>query len=142
MTHTFGSGFTVVENRVVDAETERIASVIKDYDPNLELAWIPPENREPEDIYPFAVLANNADGTQSVVFRLKDDEIDHRIIARLWEADNKNGNVLDRIEASENARRLVDMKRQMDEIEERHELGEWMIKAREGAKTPSGKVLR
>lgn len=137
------SGFVVTEDgRMVDAEVERIAALIQDYDPRLELAWIPPEQREVNEAHPFAVLYNNPNGMQEIVFRLKENEIDHRVIKRLWENDSNTGtNVLDQIEAEENARRAVELKRQMDEAEERQELAAWMLQARPGAISPGGTKL-
>ena len=140
------SGFVVTDNgRMVDTDTERIAAIIKDYDPRLELAWIEPERRsDPTDHeFPFAVMYDNpATGRKDLVFRLRSNEIDHRILKRLWESDNKNGNVLDAIEAEEAARKAVELKRQMDEHEAKQELAEWMIKAPVGAKLGNGRVLR
>ena len=137
------SGFVVTENgRMVDAEVERIASIIKDYDPNLELAWIPPENRELNEEFPFCVLYRNPNtGRTEEALKLRETEIDHRVLARLFSNDNTKQNVLEAIENEEQARQLVELKRKMDEEEERKELAAWMIKARPGAISPGGNRL-
>lgn len=137
-------GFVVTENgRMVDSEVERIAAIIKDYDENLELAWVPPEKREANEEFPFAVLYHNPNtGRTEVALTLRETEIDHRVLARLFSNDNHKANVLDAIENEEAARRLVDLKRQQDEAEEKQELAEWMVKARPGASTPGGNILQ
>lgn len=136
------SGFVVSESgRMLDSDVERIASIIKDYDERLELAWIPPESRDEREEFPFAVMYNNPNGNRDLVMRLRENEIDHRVLKRLFEADGRNGNVLDSIEAEEAARNLVEMKRKMDEEAEKREMAAWMIKARPGTKMGNGVVL-
>lgn len=134
------SGFVVSESgRMLDAEVVRIAEVINEYDEHLRLTWIEPENRGPEDTHPYMVVFDNpATGLTEPVFSLKETELDHRVIARLWGSDNRNGNVLDRIEAEENARKALELKRQMEEQAERAEMAAWMVKAPVGARFKAG----
>jgi hypothetical protein len=102
------------DGRWVSAEYARMAQIIADYDPDLELAWVPPENRELNEEYPFAVLYTDPrTHERSIALRVKETEFDHRILARLWQADNKNGNVLDRREAEDAAIRAIEMQKQM-----------------------------
>lgn len=120
---------------MLSQEHLRIAQIIHDYDERLELAWIPPESRELNDVFPFAVMYNNPQsGIKEIVMRLRETEVDHRVIARLWGSDSKNGNVLDSIEKDEQARRALEMLRQEDEEAERREMAAWMIKAPAGAR--------
>ena len=137
------SSFVITEGgRMVDAEVERIAAIIQDYDPNLRLAWVPPENREINEEFPFAVLYDNPNtGREELVMRLRADEVDHRVLKRLWENDNRNGNVLDAIETEEAARKAVEYQRMMDEHLERQELAAWMVNAPKGAKMGNGVIL-
>ena len=121
------------QGHMLSAEHLRIAQVIHDYDETLSLAWVPPENRELNEAYPFAVVHNPPDAPPYVVMRLRENEVDHRVIARLWSADGKNGNVLDALEKDEAARRAVEMLRKEDEEAEARELAAWMIKAPVGA---------
>ena len=115
-------------------EHQRIAEVIHDYDPALSLVWIPPSERSLNELHPFAVVHSPSDAPPYIVMRLKESEVDHRVLARLWGADAKNGNVLDKIEAEDAARKALELKRQEDEIEEAREKAAWMIKAPVGAK--------
>ena len=120
--------------RVLSAEANRIAQVIHDYDETLELAWVPPENRELNEQYPYAVIHRPADAPPYIVMRIRETELDHRIIARLWANDNKNGNVLDKIETEEAALRALELLKQEEAIEEAREKAAWMVKAPVGAK--------
>ena len=112
-----------------------MAQIIADYDENLELAWVPPENRELNEEYPFAVIYTDPrTHERSIALRVKENEFDHRILARLWQNDNKNGNVLDRLDAEDAAVRAIEMQKQMEADEEARELAAWMIKAPVGAR--------
>ena len=134
-------GFIAHEGHMLSAEHLRIAQVIHDYDERLELAYIPPEARSEREEFPYAVIFNNPNGNRELVMKLRENEVDHRVIARLWAADNQNGNVLDRIEAEEDARKALEMLQREDEAAERAELAAWMIKAPVGAKH-NGVVLQ
>lgn len=107
---------------MLSAEHLRIAEILQDYNPQLDLVWIPPENRLPEDKGLFwAVRCTPSDGRKPyLLFQLREDEIDHRVLERVFEQDlHKNPDFLSKLERKEAAMRLVDMKRQMDEAEER-----------------------
>ena len=120
---------------MLSADHARIAQIIHDYDDRLELAYIPPNMRTREDTHPYAVIYNNSDtGNRDIVMRLKEDEVDHRVLARLWGADSRNHNVLDVLEKEEAARQAMEMLRKEDEAAEKAELAAWMVKAPKGAK--------
>lgn len=105
----------------ISEKHRRIAEIIKEYQHDLELAWIPPDKREPGD-KPFAVIHRPVGNQPYVVFHLDETEVDERVLARLWSSDNTNHHTLNYIEALENAREAVRMKEQMDRIEEEKEL--------------------
>ena len=117
----------------LSAEHQRIAQVIHDYDPTLELAWVPPNRRMLNEEFPFAVIHKPLGGEPYVVMRLRETEVDHRVIARLWRADGKNGNILDSIEADEAARKALELLKQEEELEEAREKMAWAVKAPVGA---------
>jgi hypothetical protein len=119
----------------LSVDHQRIAEIIHDYDPSLELAWIPPSERNANDDFPFAVLHRTPGGVVDyIVFKLRESEVNHTVLTRLWENDTTKNDVLGIIERDEAARNLVEMKKQMDEAEEARELATWALKARPGAK--------
>lgn len=103
------------DNRWVNADFERLARNIKEYNPDLELRWIPPEHRTREDKAPYIVVDTKIN--QSV---LHANELDTptEILTRLYLADSKNGNVLDRIEAHNLAVLNLQMQEWIDERED------------------------
>lgn len=112
-------GFTVVDGQWVSEKFERLASLLQDYDPNLELRWIPPANRTREDKEPFVIF--DLRSNTPVLFAKEQDE-PHQILARLWGIDNKHTNVLDKIEIEERAKKALEMKAWMDAKEEAADL--------------------
>jgi hypothetical protein len=118
----------------LSAEHQRVAEVINEYDPHLELIWIPPNERAESDRQPFAVRHNPPGRESYIVFRLAENEVDYRVLVRLFTGDNARQDVLTTIEAGEAARRLLDMKKQLDEQEEAKEIATWALGARSGAK--------
>jgi len=125
----------------LSAEHQRIAQVIHDYDETLELAWIPPKDRALNEKYPFAVIHRPDNAPPYIVMRLQETEVDHRVVARLWNADNSNHNVLSAIEADEAARRALEMLRREEENLEAREKAAWAIKAPSGATMDGIKLL-
>lgn len=106
------------DSRVYDAESgyflservRRVAEVIKDYDPYLELVWIPENERRAEDIKPFAVRHNRPGHKPYIVMFCSEAEVSHELIARLWQMSAANrgdlNTYLDRVEQAAEALRL------------------------------------
>lgn len=129
------SEIVIIDGMMLSAEHVRINEIIQDYDPTLSLVWIPPNMRSHDDREPFAVRCDPPDAPAYIVFRLAENAVDHRVLARLFAGDNaKNSDILTVIENEEAARRLLDMKKEMDRQEEAKELAAWAIKARPGSK--------
>lgn len=120
--------------RGLSAEHTRIAELIKEYEPSLELAWVPPENRKLNEEFPFAVIHRVQGIKPYVVMRLRENEVDHRVLVKLYAADGKNGNVLDNLELEEKALRQVTARKAEDEMAEAHELSAWALRTKAGSK--------
>lgn len=109
------SGFVVADGQWVSEKFERLASLIQDYDSNLELRWIPPDKRTREDKEPFVIFDKVSN---TVVLYAKEQDEPHLILSRLWGIDNAQHNVLDRMEIEERAKKALEMKEWMDFQEE------------------------
>lgn len=110
--------------QALPAEAMRIAEIIQDFDPNLELRWIPPRARTTFDTKPYAVYhndPNHPNGGYAVSFFA---EADHRIIEALFKMRNTT---IDDIEAEEAAHQAIKMKKEMEELEEIQEFQKWAI---------------
>jgi len=112
----------------------RMAEVLQDLKPTYSLVYIPVKDRTtPEDHQkPWAILDTPPNMPDYIVRYLSEEEMKepHKIIAWLFDGDivrHGADNVLKRIEAEENAKKLMDLKRKEDELEDIIELGEFMM---------------
>jgi len=112
----------------------RFAEILKDLKPTYSLVYIPQKDRStPEEHQkPWAIL-DKPDSLQEYIVRyLSEEEMKepHKILAWLFDGDlTRHGanNVLKRIEAEENAKQLLELKRQEDELEDRMEIAEFFV---------------
>jgi hypothetical protein len=112
----------------------RLAQVLKDLKPTYSLVYIPVKNRTtPEEkLKPWAIMDKPDNLPEYAVRFLSDEDMKtpHKIIAWLFDGDvvrHGADNVLKRIEAEENAKKLMEFKRQEDELEDRIEYGAFLI---------------
>ena len=108
----------------------RFAQILQDLKPTYSLVYVPQKDRStPEEQQkPWAIIDKPDNMREYVVRFLSEEEMKepHKILAWLFEGDiTRHGanNVLKRIEAEENAKQLMELKRQEDELEDRLELG-------------------
>lgn len=110
----------------VNENFARLAEVIKDYDQQFELRYIPPENRSsPEDetrAYCVFDLYGNCPA-----FFAGADATPETILAHLFNIDNKHGDVLVRMEARNRAVEVLEAKQRLEQAEERQEYVSWLI---------------
>lgn len=108
------------DGRWVDENFARLAEVIQDYDPAFELRWIPPEHRtDPEDVKNCYAVVETTPNGEFVVFHAGPTATPEEILTRLFEGDNKHGDVLKRLEAHNAAVQALEYKRQMEIREEK-----------------------
>lgn len=112
------SRFVAANHEWINAEYERLAQVINDYNPNLFLAYLPAERMEPDDIDtpPYAILDMRLGGKPVMFATHADTTID--ILERLFNSDMTRGDVLQRLDNRNRAAellRLAEIKEQMDE---------------------------
>lgn len=108
----------------VNADFERLARNIQEYDPALELRWIPPANRTREDKKPYCIVDTR---TETIVLHASELDTPAEILTRLYLADDKNGNVLDRIEAHNLAQRNLQMQEWNDQREEMMDQAKFLL---------------
>lgn len=111
---------------LVSERHARVAEIIQDYDPQLELAWIPPEKREPGD-KPFAVI-HRPDGQPPYVVCYADDP-DERLLARVFSMDTNKNDVWQNLEYERAAYEAMRLKTQMEELQEQHDLAASILRS-------------
>lgn len=108
-----GALIPTTDGRLVDGEWLRLAEIISDYDQWLELRWIPPENRTRDDKAPYCVVDTRPPG-EYVVLHATELDRPHEILARIFDADNANGDALTRMENRNTAAELMRLKDRID----------------------------
>lgn len=103
----------------ISEKQRRTAEILKDFYPHLELQYIPPVDRGPQD-YAFRVI-DRTPGIPSYVVCFA-DQCDERLLARIIQADNSKGNVLNVLEAHDRAIELYNLKKRKEERMELHEI--------------------
>lgn len=116
MSHPLFGGqylFDETSGRFINQKHRRVAEVVNEYDPELELAWIPPESRDEGDVFPYVVIHNHPNGDRQAVAYFTEDEIDERVIEHLFENDFRKHNpqdLFDKMEAHNLAVKLLEQK--------------------------------
>ena len=138
-----GSAYAVHDGHFVSEDHMRIAEIIQDYDPDLRLVWIPNDQRtEADKGREFAVVHKGRDGQDYVVFHLPAEEVDHRLLARLFQSDNHQGSVLNYLEAQDQARQIIEAKKQLEAQEEHQEFVKDVLKSPKSRYKHNGRVYQ
>ena len=119
----------------------RISEIIKDYDPTLELAWIPPERQAFDGSDPYAVVHRPEGLAPYIVFTIKEEELDERVLARVFRGDLTKQTPLTRIESLEAAKEAMRLKEKMELAEERQDLVTSIVKSPLHSYKHNGKVF-
>lgn len=121
-----GNYYFPVDGHFVSQKQIRINEVLQDYDPNLQLQWIPSNERSQRDAA-FRVVHFQPGRSPYLV--CVSDEADERLLARVFEADQRSSpNRLSYIDNYNNALELTRMKEAEAQREEDHELAASVIR--------------
>jgi len=130
------------DGHFISAKVSRIVELIRQYDDRLDVAWVPPEYRQEGDAA-FAITERIADGrTQVVMYVNSEEEMNESVLARIYESDVENNDVLGKIEANNRAVRNAEALRRRDEMEEAHDLLHTVLKSPKHNFTHDGKTYR
>lgn len=127
MTGLFGGLVPAQDGHWVSNNFARLAEIITDFDPHLELRWIPPEYRTRDDGKPYVVWDSVSD--TPVVYAGEMEE-PYNVLATVFQADaEKNGHVLDRMAAVESAYKISRIKEYAEQMEQAADQAKFMLKS-------------
>lgn len=89
------------DGRFHSAAIERLTELIEDYDPDLEVRWIPPDKRTDRDGPPFCIVHNpppTSNRKPYVVFYFDESVPHYEILGRIYGGDSWHHNVLEKME--------------------------------------------
>lgn len=112
------------DGRWVSQEYERLARAIQEYDPWLELRWIPPEHRTTQDKKPYMVIDTRIN---KPIFFASELDTPLDILERLLESDNTKNDVLDSITRRNLACDILKKKEWEDKLEDARDRAGFLI---------------
>lgn len=114
-------------DRWISAEFQRLAEIVRDYDYNLELRWIPPEQRT--DLHdranPYCIWDNYH---RHIVMFASELDTPVGILEKLFNIDNKNGDVFQKMMAKNDAAEAFKLKEELDAKMEAQDLAAFALK--------------
>lgn len=119
-----------------EAPIQRFAEILHTYDPRYTLEYVPEREIQTasvdEILKPFRIVETTPELGRQVVRYLSADEMKRpdRVLAWVWEGDFKKhrpGEVYDRIEKEETARKMLDLARERDEAQARIDYGAFLL---------------
>lgn len=99
----------------ISSKFQRLAEILQDYDPTLEMRWIPPGSRESTDTRPYCIVHSLPGKPPYVVMYFGELDNPEDILAKIFAGDNNQGNVLSKLETANAAAEAFRLKEQMDQ---------------------------
>lgn len=122
-----GNFYFPVDGHFVSQKQVRINEILQDYDPSLQLQWIPPSDRSSTDLA-FRVVCFPLGHAPYLVCTA--EEADERLLAKVFEADQRySSNKLSFIENYNRARELVIAKSEEEQRQQDHEIAAAAIRS-------------
>lgn len=121
----------MVDGQFVSAKAERIVLAIKDYEPELEVKWIPPGRREEGDAA-YAIVHNPPGGKPYIMFYVQtDDEFDERVLYRIIYNDQRKMGTqqYSEVEAWEETQKRLAKQEELDRLEEAADIAYHVFKS-------------
>lgn len=118
----------LVGDNFVSADIERHVQAIKDYEPEIDVRWVPPAAREP-GVAAFKIVHCPPDGQEFTLFHVNtEEEFDARVLQRIIANDQRNGKAsLSEYEAWEAAQQLIAKRKYLDDMEEARDIARHVI---------------
>jgi hypothetical protein len=122
----------MVDGQFVSAKVERIVLAIKEYEPELEVKWIPPSARRAETEPAFAIIHNAPGNKPYVMFYVqKEEDFDERVLQRIIYNDQRATGTqqYSELEALEAAAAMVVKQEWLDEMEEAADIAAHVLRS-------------
>src|SRR6478609_3906777 len=113
-------GYSIQGGQLISDRVQRIVQAINDYEPELEVQWIPDRQATEQNVAQFKIVHHQPDGHTFTLFHVKnEEEFDERILLRIIQNDQRRGKQnLSEYEAWEQTQKLVNKQLYLDQMEE------------------------
>lgn len=132
----------------VSSKLQRLAEIIQDYDPYLELRWIPNDKRNSSDTLPYCVVDTRLGSAAYPIFYFGETTPPEEVLAKIFQGDNSKNDVLSKVDAHNAAVEAFQLKERLDEMEEMHDQFHFLATSRSnnyvnwGRDSQTGKKIR
>lgn len=131
----------------VNSNHQRMAEIVHDFDPHLIVQWIPPAMRTTEEDkkHPYRIIHDGtgaAQGQPYEVMRLSEEDMDGRVIEKLFLLRVDKNDIPARIKAQYDALKAIGMKQFIEEQEAKRDLDIFRLKTPLHTFKHEGKVYR
>lgn len=141
-----GSVLDQEHGHFVSDKVARLAELLNDFDDTLFLQYIPSNERDASDAQPFRIIQDAPGHEPYIVMYLREDQLDHRVLASLAEARDfgKNGSqdLATTLQYQEAARQVELAKKQQEEREIAMDKASFLIRTPLHNVTMDGKKFR
>ncbi len=120
----------MVDGQFVSAAIERVVLAIKEYEPTLEVKWIPPAQRT-EGMAAFAIIHDAPGNKPYVLFYVPtEEEFDERVLKKIIANDQRiNPQGFSELEAWEQTHKLIERQKYLDKIEEANDIAAHVLRS-------------
>ena len=129
-----GNAHVIQDGVFVNADVQKVVMAIKDYEPLIDVEWLPVgarTNENGDSLPAFKVIYRDPNGPDFTLFHVKDEsEFDIRVLHRIIVNDQRHGSVtLTEYEAFEEAQKLIKEQEFRDWLEEQQDKVEHILKS-------------
>lgn len=121
-----------VDGRLISVKIQRVVDAIRDYEPELDVKWIPPEARTNRQLDPAFCVVHNPVGRPSyIMFYVREEDFDERVLYRIIYNDQRNGKQnYDEFSAWEETQKRLQHQEYLDKLEEAQDIMEHALKTK------------
>lgn len=125
------NGHIMVDGELVSAEITRVIRAMQDYEPEVEVKWIPPRARTQGEAA-FAVIHNPKDQPPYVIFYVDTEEnfTDKQLYRLIYGDQRKGAKTWDEYTAWEESQKLLGKQDYLDALEEAHDIAKHVLQSR------------
>lgn len=127
---TLENAHLMLDGQVVSAQVSRVVEAIKDYEPDLEVKWIPPHARKEGDAA-FAIIYAPPGHDPYVLFYVpKEEDFDERVLRKIILNDQRNGeSSWSEYSAWEESQRLLKRQEYLDQVEQANDIAAHILRS-------------
>lgn len=127
---------------LVSDKVSRVVAAIRDYEPELDVQWVPPAARR-EGQAAFAIIHRPLGSDEYVLFYVKtEEEFDERVLHKIIANDQRKGeHTWNDFTAAEKTRELVGKQKALDAMDQANDIAYHVLKTKKSTYRVNDKLL-